>query len=512
MLKAFLNTFVDDAVSGRHMRRISTTEDDNPPSPVGIDSMDVFNMSQPPSMGSPASRRQDGGLRFPSPMTPPSNPHTPASPSAARMSSATVTPSPSAALIGTPSPGNVLGVGSPGNPPLHVPSPGSFVPAPSPQSMGIQMQSPASSFISPQGMVEGGSPYPNTGLAMPSPGQRYWSNSPSVPGPSPASRQGTAMSPGHPALHSPQTQSKDGDHKTSVMPHPSRILPQRSWAASFPTLISHEAFDNLLTPNKLQSMPFSVLTSPLERFLGCVFLRRHLPRIIQNLDQLRQLPTTEAHVVTFKVESLQFRVNFNMTTLQTLHMNVTPVPEYRDQWPAEVTQILEKFFDYKVACPPYKVNALTAFCRLLSIPYKILKDCIQIMRLELIPDTNMKWSVQWCLTIPPTGAFVAAAGTTAVAVTAKNKMVLMLQLTRIGLQLQPGVEPQSVIVQLIYDFNTNTIQPMEPKTPSPQQNTPAQNMISQMLKRFSDYHQNSNECALYPAVRDLMTNFVAPPV
>lgn len=74
------------------------------------------------------------------------------------------------------------------------------------------------------------------------------------------------------------------------------------------------------------------------------------------------------------------------------------------------------------------------------------------------------------------------------------------------------MEPQSVIVQLIYDFNTNTIQPMEPKTPSPQQNTPAQNMISQMLKRFSDYHQNSNECALYPAVRDLMTNFVAPPV
>jgi hypothetical protein len=30
-------------------------------------------------------------------------------------------------------------------------------------------------------------------------------------GPSPASRHGAATSPGHPALHSPQTMSKDGD-------------------------------------------------------------------------------------------------------------------------------------------------------------------------------------------------------------------------------------------------------------------------------------------------------------
>lgn len=64
-----------------------------------------------------------------------------------------VTPSPSTALIGTPSPGTLLNVGSPGNPQLHVPSPGSsaFVPAPSPQSLGIHMPSPASGFMGPQG-------------------------------------------------------------------------------------------------------------------------------------------------------------------------------------------------------------------------------------------------------------------------------------------------------------------------------------------------------------------------
>lgn len=60
------------------------------------------------------------------------------------------------------------------------------------------------------GMVEGGSPFPGSSLAMPSPGARGWPSSPSKQGPSPASHH-LATSPGHPALHSPQTH-KDGEH------------------------------------------------------------------------------------------------------------------------------------------------------------------------------------------------------------------------------------------------------------------------------------------------------------
>ena len=66
-------------------------------------------------------------------------------------------------------------------------------------------------------MGESGSPYPNTSLAMPSPGQRNWPNSPSVQGPSPVSRHGMA-SPGHPTLHSPQTQVKDEHGKSTGVP------------------------------------------------------------------------------------------------------------------------------------------------------------------------------------------------------------------------------------------------------------------------------------------------------
>ena len=49
--------FVDEAVLGSQARRRSTAEDDNPPSPVGMDAVDGL-MSQPiGSVGSTTSRR-----------------------------------------------------------------------------------------------------------------------------------------------------------------------------------------------------------------------------------------------------------------------------------------------------------------------------------------------------------------------------------------------------------------------------------------------------------------------
>lgn len=39
---------------------------------------------------------------------------------------------------------------------------------------------------------------------------------------------------------------------------------------------------------------------------------------------------------------------------------------------------------------------------------------------------NMKWSMQWCLTVPPHAAFVAPAGTAAVAKNKQIKMLLMV--------------------------------------------------------------------------------------
>ena len=58
--------------------------------------------------------------------------------------------------------------------------------------------------------------------------------------------------------------------------------------------------------------------------------------------------------------------------------------ESLDTWSAEELQILEKFIDLKVFCPPYKLNSLTTIGRIIAAPLQILKDCIQIMKLELV--------------------------------------------------------------------------------------------------------------------------------
>ena len=92
--------FVDEGVRLGIGRRQSSAADDNPPSPLGMDPSEMF-LSQQTQQGSPAPsasrggqqgsgsqqqrQQQDGGFRFHSPMTPPSNPHTPASPGSARL-------------------------------------------------------------------------------------------------------------------------------------------------------------------------------------------------------------------------------------------------------------------------------------------------------------------------------------------------------------------------------------------------------------------------------------------
>ncbi|CAG2223379.1 MED14 [Mytilus edulis] len=311
--------------------------------------------------------------------------------------------SPSTNLIGTPSPATLLTGGSPAPPQqLQINSPGSFVPMPS----------PVSSFVTPQG-------------------------------PSLASRHGAATSPGHPALHSPQTMIKDGDLSKS-------------------------------------SAEEELVTVPVQG--------------------------TQPHVIQFKTEILQFRVSYNMNSFQSIHLNVQSTPDLREHWPAEVLEVVQQFFELKIACPPFKLNTVRAFCRLIGTPIRVLKDCIEIMRMELCPDNRHKWSVQWCLTVPPACAFVAPAGTPAVVFKkATGKMLFMLQFTK-NVQ-QGGIEPQTIYTQLLYDINKNAIEQMQGPNSARQLHTPQYIAISQLLKRFSEAYQNSPECLVFPAVREILQKF-----
>ena len=49
---------------------------------------------------------------------------------------------------------------------------------------------------------------------------------------------------------------------------------------------------------------------------------------------------------------------------------------------------LEQFFDTRVAAPPYRFNELSGFTKMFGLPPAVLKDFIQIMRLEMIPELS----------------------------------------------------------------------------------------------------------------------------
>ncbi|XP_073993036.1 mediator complex subunit 14 isoform X1 [Rhodnius prolixus] len=521
-LKAFLSKYVDESVV---FRRRSQSEDDNPPSPVALESGEVTGGFLGGVHRGPQSPAREG-LRFHTPLTPPSNPHTPASPHTANISQApqhqsfgsspattssfnlasppslppNINPSPS--MLPHPSPGSGFLANSPSNPlhtsPMPISSPGPAVP------LG---HSPAGSLMHAVGHTDG-SPFPS-GQSMASPVASNWPGSPGVPRPSPRPGQ----SP-HPALHSP-TDPKTGGGCGGLGGQ--RVLPQRSWAGAVPTLISHEALDILCTPSHHPlGLPGPQL-APLERFLGCVYMRRQLQRFIQNEDCLTNMTTTEPGVVHFKVDTLQCRVGLNPQHLESLHIKISALPDHKDLWTLEEIQILENFFETKAAAPPYKPNAINGFGRMLNVPQNVLKDFIQIMKLELIPSLiqqqQMKWSVQWCLRIPPSATPIVPTGMAAVLV-CRQKILFFLQFTRVmgpagaGGMGQYPTDSTSLVLPLIYDTTSNVTQLAEKRDSGP---ASAITTASMLLKRFLDCTGSMHtECSLYPAVRELLGNLILP--
>ena len=267
----------------------------------------------------------------------------------------------------------------------------------------------------------------------------------------------------------------------------SRVLPQRSWAGAIPTLLTHEAFDALCTPAAISAAddgPSSAaMLSPLERFLGCVYMRRHLQQVIQKGDCLTAMSVNEPGAIHFRLvswfhlhlhrltrfcsyfhnlaiflgrlhnltgfknklcfccrcESLQGRVTFNTQHMQGLQLKLSAGAEYRDQWPSEDLQVLERFFEVRVMANPFKPNAIHAFGRLLNAPFRIVRDLVQIMKLELIASfgqqNQLKWSVQFALTVPPSAPSIIPVGSASV-LTAKSKMLFFLHIRYLSHSVQ----------------------------------------------------------------------------
>lgn len=297
----------------------------------------------------------------------------------------------------------------------------------------------------------------------------------------------------------------------------SRGTLNRPWAGAVPTLLTHEALETLCRPSPYPNKDINVPDmSPLERFLGCVYMRRQLHRNIQSEETLTALNSTEPGVVLFKVDGLQCQVVLNQMHMQTLHLKVSQLPPMPDKHPPpfQLSQddllVIEQYFDTRVAAPPYRPNSLHSICRLLNLPAQVLKDFVQIMRLDLKPELGgdqLKWTVQICLRMPPSAVPIVPSGNACV-VMGRMKILFFLQITRIPYGAVIGVgkdwkDSPSLVLPIVYDIQTNVTQLAER---TGQVISPTMTAASTLLRRFAEFNAQQNQCTLFPAITDLLTN------
>jgi hypothetical protein len=91
------------------------------------------------------------------------------------------------------------------------------------------------------------------------------------------------------------------------------------------------------------------------RFLGCVYLRRFIQQHIRTEEFLTSMASPEPGMIVFRVEGLTCRVvSYPVNQHQSLHLKLEPEQAYAHHWSADMMAILEKFFDSRVAIPPFR--------------------------------------------------------------------------------------------------------------------------------------------------------------
>lgn len=108
---------------------------------------------------------------------------------------------------------------------------------------------------------------------------------------------------------------------------------------------------------------------------------------------------------------------------------------------------MEKFFETRVAIPPYRSSALHGWARAFGAPPVALPSLAALMRADLAPAALAApapspsppiWQLQWALRIPPAAPQIVPAGHPAV-LNAKNKILFFVSshFNRIHYKLAP---------------------------------------------------------------------------
>ncbi|XP_028405529.1 mediator of RNA polymerase II transcription subunit 14-like isoform X2 [Dendronephthya gigantea] len=385
--------------------------------------------------------------------------------------------------------------------------------APSTSSTYMSAPSHASNFI-----ASPATPYqfPITSPATPQTGVP----SPAVVAPSPGSTSWSAQTPSsniHQRIPANQ-RTMPGQPQTQSSTQQQSGRRMLNWVSVRPSLISHACFDKIMTPAVLNTIGgHKVLVTPLEQFLSCHFLLIYFKKVITPKfgKTLMHLPQRQ-NGFAFKTSNFKLSVFLEATTFRSLHLEVQPLPGQENFWKKEDLQDLQKFFELKVVSYPYKLNNLVSFLKMISAEQTILRDIIQIIKLELHNDPSHLWNLEWCLTVPPGDQRRKQFfGSPAVVIADNNKVVFFIQLTRSRSNKSIGNEDNAIIVPIyLPPQNGTTSSHVTSLDTVPSDSSiklsPHLEAVIAHLKTWNETASHPGQCPLYPAILSLLKNLVVP--
>lgn len=122
--------------------------------------------------------------------------------------------------------------------------------------------------------------------------------------------------------------------------------------------------------------------SRLEQHLGMSFMIKNIHKKLHAIGSARLVPPMTDTVICYTSDHMQYRFSIDPSRA-AVQMKAAPL--MNDDWRPEDIEVVERYFETRICCYPFKADPFLTFCRIVfSFPKNVVRDFIEIFRMELV--------------------------------------------------------------------------------------------------------------------------------
>lgn len=231
----------------------------------------------------------------------------------------------------------------------------------------------------------------------------------------------------------------------------------------------------------------SDFNSPIINLISLDTFQHGIQACMDNLSVKKYIQSTKGTAGKMDASGISFKLIY---APKKVSIKLFSLLDSTRQWDLEDLAFLERYFVVKVLSQAFNQTNVEAYFSLLHMPHRILKDLVQVIKLELNADKSSKCQVQLMLTQPHDTNLGRPLGTNAIFFNNRN-VVFILHLSIESSQI-------SLMLPLCYELQTNALKGIE-KHPN---QLPVS--VDLAIKRASEYASKNNECCILPAIREII--------